>query len=121
MRDSELRDIRAPVGRIQPYLDSRHNPRLGRNGRQLQMGKFCRQQGQGPDHFTAILAPMTLEAAWANFEDLERIQRLANADHFAPWFPAYARHHATLYMMRILTLKIRYALRAYPGPMVIER
>ena len=61
---------------------------------------------------------MTLEAAFANAEDLERIQRLANAGHFAPWFPAYSQHHALAYVLRIWLLKITFQAIPYPGPTV---
>lgn len=63
---------------------------------------------------------MTPEAIWANLQDLERIQRLANQGHFACWFPAYARHHALMYVLRILRLKLQYAVEPYPGPTVTE-
>lgn len=63
---------------------------------------------------------MTLEGVIANAQDLERIQRLTDAGCFAPWFPAYARSHATLYVMRIWWLAAKHYLRHYPGPTVTE-
>lgn len=64
---------------------------------------------------------MTLESIQANLEDLERIQRLTTAGYFAPWFPAFARHHAMAYTLRIWLLKIRFEAKPYPCPTVTER
>lgn len=63
---------------------------------------------------------MTPEAIIANAEDLARIERLTWEGRFAPWFPTYSRQRATAYMIRIMTLRIRYAFKPYPGPVVTE-
>lgn len=63
---------------------------------------------------------MTFEAAIANAEDLERIQRLTDAGYFAPWFPTYSRHAAMAYLLRIWLLTVRHYSVPYPGPIVTE-
>lgn len=63
---------------------------------------------------------MTVEALIANAEDLARIQRLADAGHFAPWFPAYSRKAVMRCMGRVMALAITYRLIPYPGPVVTE-
>lgn len=63
---------------------------------------------------------MTWESIIANAEDLGRIQRLADAGHFAPWFPAFARNHAAAYMWRVWMLALTSRFRKYPGPTVTE-
>ena len=61
---------------------------------------------------------MTLEAAFANAEDLERIERLTILGHFAPWFPAYSRHAALACLTRVWLLKIMFRAIPYPSPTV---
>ncbi len=63
---------------------------------------------------------MTLEGAIANMQDLERIQRLANAGHFAPWFPEYSRKAAMRYVAHVTALAMVYRIFPYLGPVVTE-
>lgn len=63
---------------------------------------------------------MTLEAAIANAEDLERIRRLTILGHFESWFPTYSRNAAIACLMRVWLLKITFQVIPYPGPTVTE-
>jgi len=63
---------------------------------------------------------MTFEGMLANAKDLDRIQRLADAGHFAPWFPQYSRKAAIRYLANVAALKMVYTVLPYPGPTVTE-
>jgi len=63
---------------------------------------------------------MSFEAVLANMQDLERIQRLADAGYFALWFPEYSRRAAMRYVAHVTALAMVYRIFPYPGPVVTE-
>jgi hypothetical protein len=69
-------------------------------------------------NLTLSIRTMPLEALLANYEDLQRLERLEAAGHFRPGFAKYSRTACIKTLVRIFELAVSDLFIPYAGPTV---